>query len=97
MRLPDRLPDAVRRQRAFTIVVAGVLAGLVVAALRSPLRGALIIGVSFVLGGLLRSVLTERDAGSLATRARTTDAAVLGVLGLVLMFLALSLAASGRG
>ncbi len=71
-------------------VLAVVASGLAVGALvdNGWRPGALIVGLGLLLAAGLRLALRERQAGFLAVRGRTFDAAVLLVLGFALVALA---------
>ena len=72
------------------VVVAGVLAGLVVAWLGETTwrLGCLLIGGSLVVGALERLLLPERDAGLLSVRGKAFDVAVLALTGVAVLVLA---------
>jgi hypothetical protein len=62
------------------LVVAGVAAGIVVAALRRPQPGMYVVAVALGCGAVLRLVLRPRDAGSLVVRSRQVDVFILALL-----------------
>lgn len=75
------------------LVIVGVTVGVVVALLRRPQPGMLVISGALAVGAFLRLVLRPRDAGSLVVRSRQVDvvllaalAAAIGVLALVTPF-----------
>jgi hypothetical protein len=61
-------------------VVAGVAAGVVIAALRRPQVGLFVIAGALGLAAVLRLLLRPRDAGSLAVRSRQIDVTLLALL-----------------
>jgi len=86
-------PPIRRRPDPLVLVVLGVGVGVVVALLRRPQPGMLVIAGTLAVGALLRLVLRPRDAGSLVVRSRQVDvvllaglAAAIGVLALVTPF-----------
>jgi len=84
-------PEPQRRRLAqwpVSLVLLGVLAGLTTVAFGHFKRGAVVVGVSVLIGAVLRLALRERDAGLLAVRSRTLDVLTLGALGLALTVLA---------
>lgn len=80
-----------RRHAAGLTVLLGVLSGLGIMVAKHPIKGALVIGGSFVLAAIYRATVSERDAGFLAVRGRNYDVVMLSSLGLAIIFLALSL------
>jgi Protein of unknown function (DUF3017) len=75
------------------LVVAGVAVGVVIAVLRHPQPGMLVIAAALAAAAALRLVLRPRAAGSLVVRSRQVDvvvlaglAAAIGVLALVTPF-----------
>lgn len=88
-----------RRVDPLLFVLAGVAAGVVVAALHEPRTGLFLVAAALGAGALLRLVLRPRDAGSLVVRSRRIDVAVLGALAaaLALVTAFTHLAATGRG
>jgi Na+/proline symporter len=74
----DPGPPPVRRAPdPLVLLVVGVAAGVVVAALRRPQPGMFVVAASLAVGGVLRLVLRPRDAGSLVVRTRRIDVIVL--------------------
>jgi Protein of unknown function (DUF3017) len=84
---------AARTLRAWPllVVLAGVVAGLVIALLgESTWRlGCLVIGGSLVLGAVERIALPSREAGLLQVRSKAFDAGMLIVLGAMIVALAI--------
>ena len=78
-----------RRPDPLLFVLAGVVAGIVVAVLRRPQPGMLVIAVTLAVAAVLRLVLRPRAAGSLVVRSRQVDVAVLAVLAAAVATLAL--------
>jgi hypothetical protein len=66
-----------RRIDPMFAVIAGVAAGVVIAAARHPQPGMYVIAVALAAGALLRLVLRPRSAGSLVVRSRQLDVLVL--------------------
>jgi hypothetical protein len=66
-----------RRIDPMFAVIAGVAAGVVIAAARHPQPGMYVIAVALATGALLRLVLRPRSAGSLVVRSRQLDVLVL--------------------
>ena len=86
-------PPVRRRPDPLVLLVLGVTVGVVVALLRRPQPGMLVISGTLAVGAFLRLVLRPRDAGSLVVRSRQVDvvllaalAAAIGVLALVTPF-----------
>ncbi|MEU2773623.1 DUF3017 domain-containing protein [Streptomyces sp. NPDC007162] len=75
------------RQWPILIVLAAVAVGLLLTSLDQFRVGALLIGAALLAGGVMRWVLPS--VGMLAVRSRFTDIATYGVLGLVIVLLAL--------
>lgn len=76
------------RQWPIVLVLTIVGVGLLVTALDAWRAGIVTIGVGLLVGAALRAVLPE--VGMLAVRSRFTDIMVMGVLGLVIVVLALA-------
>jgi hypothetical protein len=66
-----------RRPDPLLVVVAGVAAGVVLAAARHPQPGMYVVAGALALGAVLRLVLRPRAAGSLVVRSRQLDVLVL--------------------
>ena len=85
---------AARALRAWPllVVLAGVVAGLVVALLGQETwrLGCLLIGGSLGLGAVLRLVLPSREAGLLQVRGKAFDTLMLLVLAVAVIALALA-------
>ncbi len=85
---------AARTLRAWPllVVLAGVVAGLVIALVgESSWRlGCLVIGGSLVLGAVERIALPSREAGLLQVRSKAFDAGMLIVLGVMVVVLAIA-------
>jgi hypothetical protein len=79
------------RQWPLLVVVAGVVAGLVVAWLgQSTWRiGCLVIGVALLVGAVERVLLADREAGLLQVRGKAFDVAVLALTGVAVIVLAI--------
>ena len=75
------------RQWPLLTVLSGTGAGLLLVAFDVTRVGLLLIGVSMLAGGLMRWGLPS--VGMLAVRSRFTDMVTYGVLGLVIVLLAL--------
>jgi hypothetical protein len=69
-----------RRLDPLLLEVAGVAAGVVVAALRRPQTGMYVVAASLGLGAVLRLLLRPRAAGALVVRARHVDVLLLAGL-----------------
>jgi hypothetical protein len=69
-----------RRLDPLLAVVAGVAAGIAVAALRQPQAGMFVVAGALALGAVLRLLLRPRQAGSLVARSRQVDVLMLGGL-----------------
>lgn len=91
---PPEDPDEPRRYPstiggAFYLLVLGAVAvALVVVALGEWRSGIRLMGGALIFAAAVRLVLRTRDAGMLAVRHKVLDAAVLIVLGGLLIFLA---------
>ncbi|MFE2099670.1 DUF3017 domain-containing protein [Streptomyces sp. NPDC059468] len=83
---PGNAP-APARQWPLLAVVGLVAVGLLVITLDALRPGTLLIGVALLGGAVLRWLLP--DVGMLAVRSRFTDVATYGLLGLVIVLLAL--------
>ena len=77
-----------RRPDPMFAVIAGVAAGVVIAAARHPQPGMYVIAVALGLGAVLRLVLRPRSAGSLVVRSRQLDVLVLLTLAVAIGVLA---------
>lgn len=75
------------RQWPLLTVVGLVAVGLLVTALDAFRAGTVLIGLALLAGAVLRWLLP--DVGMLAVRSRFTDIVTYGVLGLVILLLAL--------
>jgi Na+/proline symporter len=91
-------PPARRARDPLVLLVVGVAAGIVVAALRRPQPGMFVVAATLALGGVLRLVLRPRDAGSLVVRTRRVDVTVLfGLAVAVAVLAAVTPFPGGRG
>jgi Protein of unknown function (DUF3017) len=92
-RARDEPAAAARAQRVWPllVVLAGVVAGLVVATLGQATwrAGCLLIGASLGLGAVLRLMLPGREAGLLQVRGKVFDTGLLLVLAGAVIVLAL--------
>ncbi|MED7822115.1 DUF3017 domain-containing protein [Streptomyces chiangmaiensis] len=86
-RAAPRDAPAPARQWPILVVLAVVGLGLLVTALDAFRLGTLLIGVALLGGAAMRWALP--DVGMLAVRSRFTDMVTYGVLGLVIVLLAL--------
>ena len=87
---PASAPPPVRRRPdPLILVIVGVTVGVVVALLRRPQPGMLVISGTLALGAFLRLVLRPRDAGSLVVRSRQVDVVLLAALATAIGVLAL--------
>ncbi|MFT2018007.1 DUF3017 domain-containing protein [Streptomyces sp. 796.1] len=75
------------RQWPLLTVLAGVAAGLLVVAFDAHRAGTLVIGVSLLVGAVLRWVLPS--VGMLAVRSRFTDMVTYGLLGTLITLLSM--------
>ncbi|MFJ9565403.1 DUF3017 domain-containing protein [Streptomyces fuscichromogenes] len=75
------------RQWPLLVVLAAVGVGLLLTSLDQFRVGALLIGAALLAGAVMRWILPS--VGMLAVRSRFTDIATYGVLGLVIVLLAL--------
>jgi uncharacterized membrane protein len=73
-------PPARRRIDPLLVVVVGVGAGILVAALHRPQAGMFIASAALAVGAALRLVLRPRQAGSLVVRSRQVDVLILAGL-----------------
>jgi len=84
---------ATRALRAWPllVVLAGVVAGLVVATLGQATwrAGCLLIGASLGVGAMLRLALPSREAGLLQVRGKAFDTVLLVLLAAVVIVLAI--------
>lgn len=73
-------------------VLLGVAAGLVVAVIGEQTwrLGCLIIGVSLLVGSVIRGAMPSRDAGLLQVRSRLFDVALLGLGGAAIIALSIA-------
>lgn len=80
------------RQWPLLIIVAGVLAGFLIALLgaSSWRLGALMMGCSLGVGAVVRIVLPNREAGLLQVRSKGFDVAVLALAGAAVIALAVA-------
>lgn len=82
-----------RRVDPLLLVILGVAAGIIIAAVHRPEAGTWVVCGSLTVAALLRLVLLPRDAGLLVVRSRRVDvltlaglAAAVGVLAAVTPF-----------
>lgn len=76
----------------YLLVLAGAATGLVVIALGAPpWTGGVIIGVSLIVGAVLRLMVPETRAGLMVARTRKADAFVFAAMGALLVVGSLSL------
>jgi hypothetical protein len=78
-------------------VLAGVAAGVVVAALHHPRTGMYVVCGALAVAALLRLTLRERDAGLLRVRRRQIDVVVLAGLAIAVGVLAAVTPLAGPG
>lgn len=76
------------RQWPMLVVIAGVALGLLLTAFDVFRVGILLIGAAMLAGGVLRGTLPS--VGMLAVRSRFTDIVTYGVLGVLIVLLALT-------
>jgi hypothetical protein len=92
-RARDEPAAAARALRAWPllVVLAGVVAGLVVATLGQATwrAGCLLIGASLGVGAVLRLALPSREAGLLQVRGKVFDTMVLVLLAVAVIVLAI--------
>jgi len=77
----------------FLLMVGACAVGLVLAAADRWQGGVLCIGGALAVGALVRLLLPNRAAGLLRVRRRLVDAATLGAMAFVIVFVALTIAA----
>ncbi|WP_307795180.1 DUF3017 domain-containing protein [Actinacidiphila acididurans] len=75
------------RQWPILLVIVGTVIGLITTATGAFRAGTIIVGVSLLIGAVLRWTVTA--VGMLAVRSRFTDVITYGILGLVIVLLAL--------
>jgi Protein of unknown function (DUF3017) len=80
------------------VVVAGVIAGLVIAIVGSDTWrfGCLVIGASLGIGAVERMVLPRSEAGLLEVRSKPFDVAALGICAAAIIALAIVVPSGGR-
>ena len=76
-------------QWPLALVLLGVGAGVVWAGLGHWKRGSFLIGVTFLVGTVLRALLPPERVGLLGVRRRWVDVACLGLLGVGIVVLSL--------
>lgn len=85
---PRRIPSTVGGA-AYLVVVAVSAVGLLVVAIGPWRRGVALIGAALLLGAVMRTLLSEREAGMLRVRrGRWVDVLMLGGVGIALVVLA---------
>jgi hypothetical protein len=77
-----------RRVDPLLLVVLGVAAGVIVAAVHRPEAGSWVVCASLGVAALLRLVLVPRNAGLLVVRSRRVDVCVLAGLAIAVGVLA---------
>lgn len=77
------------RQWPITVVLIVVAVSMVLVATNHFRRGSVLLSAAVLIAAFLRLLLPKEDVGWLAVRARVTDVAVLGVLGVALAVLSL--------
>ncbi|GII90888.1 DUF3017 domain-containing protein [Sinosporangium siamense] len=65
----------------YPLVLAGAVAGVGVVAFGHPMSGALIMGLSLLIGMVFRLLRGDRAAGRLAVRDRMVDVMVMAAMG----------------
>ncbi|MBV9594784.1 MAG: DUF3017 domain-containing protein [Actinobacteria bacterium] len=82
-----RTARMLRGELMLVVVLAVVAVGFVILLVEGShwLRGVVVMGSAFVLAGVLRLVLSERRAGSLAVRGRLFDVICYFVLGVLII------------
>ena len=80
MTSPPDPPAPRRRLDPLLLVLAGVAAGIAVAALRHPRAGMYVVAAALAGGALARLLVRPRSAGSLVVRSRQVDVLVLAAL-----------------
>ena len=93
---PPGPPPVRRRPDPMVFVVAGVAAGILVAVLRHPQSGMLVIAGTLAVAAVLRLLLRPRAAGSLVVRSRQVDVVLLAGLATAIGVLALVTPFPGR-
>ena len=75
----------------YLVVLATTGVGIAIAWTGDWRLGVKWVGAALVLGAIARLVLPRRDAGMLAVRNRVVDAALLSVVGTIMIFLSESI------
>lgn len=101
-RAPIRRPPrfSLQRLRAewpLAIVLAGIVASLLLMVFDRWRRGAFAIGIVALLAAVLRAALPHTKAGLLIVRSKAFDVAFLAIVGVLIVWLSLSVDALGTG
>lgn len=101
-RAPIRRPPrfSLRRVRAewpLAIILAGIVITLLLMVFDRWRRGAFALGVVALLAAVLRAALPHTKAGLLIVRSKVFDVAFLGLIGVMVIWLSLSVDALGTG
>ena len=87
---PARLPSTIGGV-IYLVVLAAAATGLILITAVNWRLGVLVLGGSLLLGALGRFALGEYDSGMLRVRSKAFDVAVLTSLGVLMIFLAISI------
>lgn len=84
--MPATEPSALPADRLglWWLVAAGLVVGVVLAALEHPLRATAVLAATCIGGGILRATLPPRLLGALVVRRRWVDATIFIVLGVAI-------------
>lgn len=93
--MTSRVSSVLRNQWPIMVVLAGMVAGLAVAASGNFRRGTVLLAASVVFAAWLRVMLPSDRVGILAVRGKTVDVLSLAFFGLGLTVLALVVPAPG--
>ncbi|CAM2857396.1 DUF3017 domain-containing protein [Saccharomonospora xinjiangensis] len=90
-RKPRRSPGVVLEYLPFAVVLALVAFGLLRIAMYHWREGAVLIGGALLVAAVLRAALAHRNLTLLAIRTRTVDVISYAGLGLLILFVALTI------
>ncbi len=80
-----------RKNLPLILVLAVVAAGLIRITMYHWREGTVLLGAALILAGLLRALLPASRIGMVAIRGRGVDVLLYGGLGLMMMFVALTI------
>lgn len=98
IRRPQRFSlNRLRAEWPLAIIIAGIVISLLLMVFDRWRRGAFALGVVALLAAVLRAALPHTNAGLLIVRSKAFDVAFLAVVGVLVIWLSLSVDSLGTG